>query len=79
MTAANMEELRMTKFEDIQELADQLGVAVEQYPDRPDWCRLAMPSRITPTRMMPPLTLSTAEEILEDELQELRVTPIAAE
>lgn len=57
-----------TQFERIQELAAQLGVGVEQIPEHPDWCRLAMPSRITPSRRMPPLKLGTAKKILNEEL-----------
>ena len=65
----------MTQFKDIQRLAAKLGIEVEKLPG--DWCRLAMPSRINPTRRMPPLMLSTAKETLDDELQEAK--PIAAE
>jgi hypothetical protein len=71
----------MTQFEDIQKLAAQLGVGVEQLPGRSDWCQLAMPSRISPSRRMPPLMLTTAKELLNEELkkEDSARVPIAAE
>lgn len=58
----------ITTFEEVRELATRVGVGVKLLPDSPGWCRLAMPSRITPTRRMPPLKLSTAKKILNEEL-----------
>jgi hypothetical protein len=65
----------MTKFEHVQELAAKIGVEVQQLPDRPNWCRLAMPSRISQSRRMPPLRLDTAEAILNDEIATTEAKP----
>jgi hypothetical protein len=54
-------------YERIQELASSLEIEVRSVPDFPAWCQLIMPSRITPSRMMPPLLLETAERILNEE------------
>jgi hypothetical protein len=50
----------------IQELAANLGIEVKPVPDFPAYCQPVMPSRITPSRMMPPLLLETAERILKE-------------
>jgi hypothetical protein len=67
----------MTTFERIEELAESLGIEVRRVPNFPRYCLLVMPSRSTPAwcqfilrgaepiRMMPPLLLATAEQILE--------------
>jgi hypothetical protein len=68
-----------TQFEDIQKLAAQLGVGVERFPGQPDWCRLDMSSRITPSRRMPPLKLSTAKQVLNEALMGKEDQPLAAE
>ena len=52
--------------ERVQELASSLEIEVRSVPDFPAWCQLIMPS-ITPSRMMPPLMLETAERILSEE------------
>jgi hypothetical protein len=54
-------------YERIQELASSLEIEVRSVPDFPAWCQLIIPSRITPSRMMPPLMLETAERILNEE------------
>lgn len=55
----------MTQFERVQKLAKERGVKVS-LADKPGWCVLDMPSRISPDRKMPPLTFATAEHVLED-------------
>ena len=50
-------------FERVQELAKERGIEVGLL--RPGWCLLAMPSRISPNRKMPPLTFATAAQVLE--------------
>jgi hypothetical protein len=54
-------------YERIQELASSPEIEVRSVPDFPAWCQLIVPSRITPSRMMPPLMLETAERILNDQ------------
>ena len=68
----------MTTFENIQELASSLGIEVRPVPDFPAYCQLIMPSPSTPAwcqfimrddepvRMMPPLLLTTAAEVLAE-------------
>jgi hypothetical protein len=51
-------------FERVQELAEKRGVKVSLH-DKLGWCVLDMPSRITPSRKMPPLTFATAEQVLK--------------
>ena len=55
----------LNAFERIQTLAAKRGVKVSLLPDRPGWCRLDMPSRISADRRMPPLRFATAEQVLE--------------
>ena len=56
----------MTTFETLARDAAELGVEVERLLGEPRWCRLVLPSRISPDRRLPPLLLTTAEKILKD-------------
>jgi hypothetical protein len=67
----------MVTFEDIETLAAKKKIKVERVEGYPDWCLLVMPSRNTlvwysreakewPVHMMPPVLLTTAEDVLLD-------------